>query len=97
MTQEFEDRGIHFVKFGAEWCQPCRALEPSLNKFEEEYISKVKVHRVDIDEAFDMASKYNIRNIPTIIIFKDGEPIDRLHGVQSLQNLKTKLEYVESN
>ena len=90
--------GIHFIKFGADWCGPCRALGPPLNKFEEDNINRVKVHRLDVDTDFDEASKYGIRNIPTIIIVKNGEVVDRINGVQTVQNLTNKLEeYVESN
>lgn len=97
MSIELE-QGIHFLKFGAEWCGPCRALEPALNKFEESNINRVKVHRLDVDKEFDEASKYGIRNIPTIIIVKNGEVVDRINGVQTVQNLTNKLEeYVESN
>lgn len=97
MIDQLEE-GIHFIKFGAEWCGPCRALEPALNKFEESNINRVKVHRLDVDKEFDEASKYGIRNIPTIIIVKNGEVVDRINGVQTVQNLTNKLEeYVESN
>jgi thioredoxin len=66
------------VKFGAEWCGPCRVVAPTLEKVEKE--TGITVYDVDIDAYSNVAAEYGIRSIPTIIAFKDGNPIDALVG-----------------
>jgi thioredoxin 1 len=95
MTEAFET-GIHFIKFGADWCAPCRQIEPVLNNFEESNINRVNVHKINIDIDSELATKFNIRNIPSIVIIKDGKIIDRMVGAQTIQTLTNKLNDVES-
>ena len=90
------EKGIHFVKFGAEWSGPCRAYDPILNKFTNDFINRVNVTKIDIDSNRETTLKYKIKGVPTTIIFKDGIKIDEMVGVISLDALKTKVEYVES-
>jgi thioredoxin 1 len=93
MIADFET-GIHFIKFGADWCAPCRQLEPVLNNFEESNINRVNIHKIDADS--ELATKFNVRNIPTIVIVKDGKTVDRMVGAQTIQTLTNKLNDVES-
>jgi thioredoxin 1 len=90
MTEQLTE-GIHFIKFGANWCGPCKALEPALNKFEEANITRVKVHRLDVDTDFEEASKYGIRNIPTLLFFKNGELVDKQVGAAPKSVLAEKI------
>ena len=61
------------VDFGATWCGPCRALEPILAKFARENVGRVKVARIDIDEAPGVVKRYGIRSAPTLVVFRAGE------------------------
>ena len=60
------------VDFWAEWCQPCKLLGPTIDKLANDYDGKVKVGKMDMDSNRDVAIKYGISNIPTVILFKDG-------------------------
>lgn len=68
------------VDFWAEWCGPCRMIAPSLDQLAEEYAGKVKIVKVDTEAAQQVPSKYGIRGIPTLILFKGGEPVDQVVG-----------------
>ena len=70
------------VDFWAEWCGPCRALGPVLDEIAQEVESKVKIIKVNVDEAPDLASRFGVRGIPTIIFFKNGEVKSTLMGNQ---------------
>ena len=72
------------VDFFAEWCGPCRMLGPIIEELTEEMKDKkVKIGKINIDEAPETAKKYNVMSIPTIIIFKNGEPVEKMSGVQN--------------
>lgn len=72
--------GIVMVDFWAEWCGPCRQLAPVIDGLAEEYDGKVKVGKLNVDQAPGVAQKYGIRGIPTVIMFKDGKPVDTTVG-----------------
>lgn len=74
------------VDFWAEWCGPCKTLSPIIDELATEMKDKVKIVKVNIDEAPDAPSKYGVRGIPTLIIFKDGEIVDtRVGGMPKSQ------------
>lgn len=79
----FIENGVTVVKFSAPWCGPCRVLAENMKNFDESKIEGVLVGEVDVDELEDLSVKYNIRNIPTLIYFKNGEGIDRTVGLVS--------------
>lgn len=62
------------VDFWAEWCGPCKMIGPSLEELSDEMAGEVKITKVNIDENPDIAAKYGVRSIPTLVLFKDGEP-----------------------
>ena len=80
--------GITLVDFWATWCGPCRMQAPILDAFDSEMGDVVKVGKVDVDEQPDIAARYNIFSIPTLIAFKDGAEIARTVGVTDLDGLK---------
>jgi thioredoxin 1 len=70
------------VDFWAPWCGPCHAVEPILRQLEEEYGSRVKFAKVDIDENIQTASRYDVLSIPTAILFEGGEPREIVVGAR---------------
>lgn len=70
------------VDFFATWCGPCRMLAPILEDVSSELEGKAKVYKVDIDECMDIAKRFGIMSVPTMIIFKEGKEIDRLIGLR---------------
>ncbi|OGX15005.1 MAG: thioredoxin [Omnitrophica WOR_2 bacterium RBG_13_41_10] len=76
------------VDFWAEWCGPCLMLAPVIEQIAEEYKGKLKVCKLNVDEARKTASSYNIMGIPTVAIFKNGKVVDKFIGAPS----KTELE-----
>ena len=82
------------VDFGAEWCGPCRALAPIVEDLAQEYDSRLKVGTVDIDKAQGVAREFGIMSVPTIIFFKNGEPVDKITGLQSKANLAKRIDAV---
>lgn len=71
-----------FVDFWAEWCAPCRRLAPIVEELSNEYAGKVKFCKVNVEEESELAQRFGIRSIPTMIIFKDGKPVNQLIGLQ---------------
>ncbi|MGK3983096.1 thioredoxin [Sorangium sp. So ce136] len=71
------------VDFGATWCGPCRQLAPIVEGIAKEYQGKVKVFAVDIDNAPQIARRFSVRSVPTLILFKDGEKAEQLVGLAS--------------
>lgn len=84
------------VDFWAEWCMPCRMLAPTIDAVAERFAGKVKVGKVDTDANREIAVKYNISAIPTIIVFKDGEVAKRLVGLKSEDDLADALGVSET-
>ncbi len=71
------------VDFWATWCGPCRMLGPVIEELATEYEGRVVVGKVDVDNNQEFAAKYGVRNIPTVLVFKDGEVVGRQVGVAS--------------
>lgn len=68
------------VDFWAEWCRPCHMLAPTVDQIAQEYAGKLKVVKVNVDESGNAAFRYNVRGIPTLLIFKDGQVADQIVG-----------------
>ncbi len=72
---EVEQSGMPvLVDFWAEWCMPCRMIGPHIDELAKTYAGKIKVGKVNVDSESDLASRFNIISIPTLIVFKDGKP-----------------------
>lgn len=79
------------VDFWAEWCGPCRMIAPMMEEISDEYSGKALVVKCDVDNSPNVASKYGIRNIPTVLFFKDGKVVDKQVGAVPKSNFVTKI------
>ena len=89
--QIIEENGIVVAKFSAEWCSPCRTMEPIVKSVADKMEGEIKVVTIDVEESPDIATEYRIRNIPTIIYFKDGEIKDKSVGAMSEKELTQRI------
>ena len=80
-TEVLKNEGIIIVDFWADWCGPCRIIAPILEKIAEEFAGKVTIGKVNVDQEGSIAQNYNIRSIPTLIFFKNGQEEKRTIGV----------------
>lgn len=80
------------IDFGAQWCGPCKALTPVVEQLAEEYSGKAVVGTCDVEECNSIAVKYSIRNVPTILYFKNGELVDKQVGAISKAALTEQIE-----
>ena len=80
------------VDFGATWCGPCKALAPRIEEIEKEYEGKAFVGTADVDECSDLAARFRIRNVPTVLFFKNGETKDKSVGLVQKSTLTDKID-----
>ncbi len=88
--EEIVKNGVHLVDFFADWCGPCKMLMPVLESISD----KVSIIKVNVDEHQDLATKYSIMSIPTLIIFKNGEVVKELIGFRSGEQLLDEINNV---
>lgn len=78
------------VEFGAEWCAPCKQLEPELSKLADEYSGKVRILKIDVDEASDLTARLQVMSVPTVILFVNGKATERSTGYLPKNRLVAK-------
>lgn len=97
--ESFENEALNsdipvLVDFFADWCGPCQRLAPAIERISERYAGKVKVCKVNVDEAYPVAATFGIQSIPTVIVFKDGELKEKSVGLVSEDELAEMLDKV---
>ncbi|MCZ6615574.1 MAG: thioredoxin [Chloroflexi bacterium] len=95
--QEFEEQVLNsetpvLVDFWADWCAPCKMIAPIVEDLANEYDGKVRFAKVDVDSNPMTATKFGIRSIPTLLVFKNGEPVDMVVGAVPKEVLKKRLD-----
>lgn len=82
------------VDFWAVWCGPCRMIAPIVDEIANEYNGKLKVGKLNVDENNTLAAKYGVMSIPTLLVFKNGQPVERIVGFQPKKELAGKIDRV---
>ena len=93
-SSNFEDttkEGVSMVDFWAPWCGPCRMIAPVIEELAADFEGKAKICKVNTDEEQDLAVKFGIRSIPTILFFKEGQVVDTMIGASSKQAFTDKI------
>jgi len=93
---DFEEKVIKsekpvLVDFYAPWCGPCQMLSPVIEELAKEVGDKAAIYKVNVDQEGDLANKFNVMSVPTIIVFKGGKPAHQANGTQSKEKLKKML------
>ena len=82
------------VDFWAPWCGPCRIVGPVLDKISSEYTHKLLFSKLNVDDSQEIAAKYDVRGIPCMIIFRNGEEVDRIIGAYQEPQLRSKIDLI---
>jgi thioredoxin 1 len=99
MAQEFNDgnfnqetgEGLALVDFWAPWCGPCRMVGPVIEELSHDYEGKIKVGKLNVDDNQETAMKYRVMSIPTVILFKDGQPVETMVGAMPKSAYQARL------
>jgi thioredoxin 1 len=78
------------VDFTAVWCQPCKMLDPVVKQLAEDWDGKVKIFKLDVDDNPQLAMDYQVMGVPTLMLFKSGQPVERVSGYQPKDRLQSK-------
>lgn len=85
------ESGVTLVDFWAPWCGPCKMQLPIVEELSTELAGTATIGKINVDEEPELASQFGVMSIPTLILFKDGQPVDKMVGLQSKDALKAKI------
>ncbi len=91
-TEVLQSKEPVLVDFWAAWCGPCRVIAPSVEEIATEYSGRLKVVKLDVDENMEVSARYGIQSIPTLLLFKDGQPVERLIGAYPKPMILSKIQ-----
>jgi thioredoxin 1 len=80
------------VDFYADWCAPCRVIGPVVDEFADDHVDRVGVYKVDVDSSPELAARFGVRSIPTLVLFRNGTPVETLVGVVTKGQLNSLVE-----
>ncbi|MBM7566564.1 thioredoxin [Paenibacillus sacheonensis] len=86
------ESGVTLVDFWAPWCGPCKMQLPIVEELSTELAGTANIGKINVDEEPELASQFGVMSIPTLILFKDGQPVDKMVGLQSKDSLKNKIQ-----
>ncbi|NBD26807.1 thioredoxin [Paenibacillus glycinis] len=86
------ESGVTLVDFWAPWCGPCKMQLPIVDELSTELSGTATIGKINVDEEPELASQFGVMSIPTLIVFKDGQPVDKMVGLQSKDALKNKIQ-----
>ncbi|TNE60443.1 MAG: thioredoxin [Bacteroidetes bacterium] len=87
-----ENEKVTLIDLWAEWCGPCRLMTPIMEELSQEYDGRAIIGKLNVDDNPEVPMEYNVRGIPTFLLFKNGELKEKIVGTQSLQTLKGKID-----
>jgi thioredoxin 1 len=96
-TETWEDDVLHaaqpvLVDFWAPWCAPCRMIAPALEELAEQYAGKVTIAKLNVDDSADVAARYGIQSIPTLLLFREGKVVEQYVGARPKADIARLLE-----
>ncbi len=80
------------VDFWAEWCGPCKMMNPIVEEIANDFKGQLKVAKVNVDDSQDLAAQFNIMSIPTLLLFKEGKPVEQIIGAMSKDQLVSRIK-----
>jgi thioredoxin 1 len=83
---------VELLDFYADWCGPCKVMDPIIHELSAGWGDKVKITKIDVDQEQDKSMQFGVMSIPTYVVMKDGQEVDRLIGAVPKQTLKNKIE-----
>jgi thioredoxin 1 len=84
--------GVTLVDMYAVWCGPCQAIAPIVEELSHEYEGKANITKLDVDASGDIAQRYGVMSIPTLLVFKDGQLVEKAIGLQEKENITTLID-----
>lgn len=90
-TEVESGKGLAVVDFGAAWCGPCQKLAPAIDRMAAEYAGRVMIGKVDVDEEPELAAKFDVMSVPTILFFKNGQKVDQVIGANP-EKIRDRIE-----